>query len=57
MHFLKQHPAALKAFGNYASKAVDNLKSLAKAFNITNLCPRRFGDWLEDAKDSFRKTA
>lgn len=51
--FMDASTELVKDIGNYANNAVDNALNLVKTFNIYNLCPRRFGDWLEDAKDSF----
>jgi hypothetical protein len=51
--FMDASATLVKDIGNYASNAVDNALNLVKTFNVFNLCPRRFGDWLEDAKDSF----
>lgn len=39
--------------GDFTKSAFNNVKNLVTTFNVYNLCPRRFNDWLEDAKDSF----
>jgi hypothetical protein len=38
-----------KGCGDFFSQAVDGAKNLVSTFNVYQLCPRRFGDWLKDA--------
>jgi len=53
--FLDASADVASQIGDYTKNAIANAKSLITSFNVYNLCPRRFNDWLEDAKDSFGK--
>jgi hypothetical protein len=53
--FLNASTDLASQIGSYTANAIVNSWSLVTSFNVYNLCPRRFNDWLEDAKDSFGK--
>lgn len=51
--FEQSGKAIYEAAGNLWDSTVDSAKQLMNTFNIYQLCPRRFKDWLSDATDKF----
>lgn len=43
---------AVNTIGDFTETATNGLKNLANTFNIFQLCPRRFKDWLMDAGEA-----
>lgn len=46
----------IEGIGELGSTAFEGLKNLYDTFNIYQLCPRRYSDWLNDAADAMRFT-
>jgi hypothetical protein len=50
--FIDATQQTIEGIGNFATTAVNGIKSLYDTFTLYQLCPRRFNDWIADASSA-----